>query len=788
MGWRWFKKKPEKCNREDVRFFNLLCCGRDPENDTEISLRLGSSPFALCSTLLSSESFRRDLLEPLLLDRLPALTRFSVDQQALIKAGLKRYFGISPSQDKLGDWLSCVSVAVQSDRFLRAIEASRLTISAASFRDKVSGATPNPSDDLVGGIDSLSAGHVSGFAISRQSPGKRLMIEIFVNGEYVGTARTQAQHRNIQESHGGDGLSGFHLDLNLPPHLARQDQLVVHAFDAESKVAICNGQTLHNFSVRHEHYLSRLLGELAALRRMPDISSDDVLQALSRIEAELPKITQFAALPIGDYCLHAQLFEPENAQTPASPVPDIHVLDPGQTTEGDPADLLIFNGPDENLAAHALEHLVAASKANPNAVIFFADHDTHGLDGLASNPTFKAAFDYDLLLANPGYACAYAIRRDTFNKLGGFAPEAGNGRHHDLWLRAFEAHGPSGFSHVGAMLWHMGPDWKAPAPQDVAAGLQRHFERVGVAASASPLRDAWGGDTPDLMQITWPHAEPLPKLAVIIPTRDALELTKNCVESLQSTLAFPDQTEIVVIDNGSSDEAMLQWLDTASSAGLLKVVRSDTPFNWSALNNLGARATDADYLLFLNNDTEATEQGWDAVLRGQLARKDVGTVGARLLFEDGTIQFAGYVLEPRQIAVKKHYSESPRGGGYQHLSQLSHEVSALIGAFLACTRTTFEQLDGFDEDLGVAFNDIDFTIRATDQGLRNLYCPAITFYHYESKTRGYDAMDPEKKSRERSERSLLSEKHAKRLAQDPRYPSAFIACEPTYTLLAPPKH
>jgi GT2 family glycosyltransferase len=267
---------------------------------------------------------------------------------------------------------------------------------------------------------------------------------------------------------------------------------------------------------------------------------------------------------------------------------------------------------------------------------------------------------------------------------------------------------------------------------------------------------------------------------VIIPSRDNLNLLQPCVESLIETMAAPSATEIIIIDNGSTDKATLAWLNEQKDQGNIRVITSDTPFNWAGLNNHAAEHTDAEYLLFLNDDTKSVTQRWDERLRAQLERSDIGVVGARLFYEDGTLQHGGVVInsltEVRPDAIVHEASgEAPDQGGYLNRSRLCHRVSAVTGAFLACKARDFKALEGFDaEHLGIAFNDIDFCLKIAASGKAVLYDPALTFFHYESKSRGYDSWSEEKQSRFITEQKAMMERWGDIVKSDPFYPEPFL--------------
>ncbi len=788
--FHWPKKQRRACTKEDVHFFLLLCLGRDPKDEMELTAKVGAPSFGVCRSYLASGIFRRTLLDPLILNRSPAWIAFSETQQKILQKGLKSHFSLKAKPTDLTDWCTCLLLVMNSPRFLKAFEAADHPYSFSWLIRRLQKAQDSGHKRIQGDIETLSPSELSGYALDLNHPERVLLLEVFINNDFIGSTYTGNQRRDIQEQHGGNGLSGFTFKIALPPHLAKLDKMVVHVFEQDSGQPICAGKEVANIGARHEHYLSKLLHELQELRTSTIIDHPRLTSCLDRIEEKLPNIQQYAALPLADYTDHARLFRTRPAPKTRRKLPTAAVFDPGEShtkLKAAKADLLIFSSAGDRLSDLAIGWLCLAAAEQPKADIFFADHDTIRLNGDRTTPVFKAKFDYDLLLGRPDYACAYAIRREAFEAAGGLDNAAASAAHTDLWLKVYEEKKETGFHHVAQTLWRRQEGTPFATTEDHRQALIAHFERQAIPATVHDHEDRFGGKAEGLLSVDWPLDETMPGLAIIIPTRDGLDLTRACVESLRKTLAHPEHTEIIIMDNGSTDPAMLKWFLAEEQAGHIRIIRHDASFNWAEINNKAVAECDAPYLLFLNNDTAATDKGWDIVLRRQLNRPDIGSVGARLLFEDGTIQFGGYILHPERLAVKEAYGDSPIGGGYMNRSQLPHKCSALIGAFLACRRESFEAAGGFDaEHFAVGFNDVDFTITLAGKGLYNLYCPEITFYHFESKSRGYDHQDEVKFRREREERDHLKRKHKTALAHDPYYPKAFLPYEPAYTLLAPP--
>lgn len=231
-------------------------------------------------------------------------------------------------------------------------------------------------------------------------------------------------------------------------------------------------------------------------------------------------------------------------------------------------------------------------------------------------------------------------------------------------------------------------------------------------------------------------AGPFPKVTVIVPTRNRLDLLRKCMEGLEQT-DYPD-LEVIIVDNGSDDPATLAFLD-AADPGRHRVLRHPGPFNFSTINNRAAKQAQGELLCLLNNDIEVIDTGWLATMVQQALRSDVGAVGARLLYPDGRIQHAGVVLGVGGGAAHAHRLLQPDEEGYFHRHALPQFVSAVTGACLVVRKTSFEAVGGLDEEkFAVAFNDVDLCMRLNARGWQSLYEPRATLIHHESVSRGQD--------------------------------------------------
>ncbi|WP_235054564.1 glycosyltransferase family 2 protein [Novosphingobium lindaniclasticum] len=247
-------------------------------------------------------------------------------------------------------------------------------------------------------------------------------------------------------------------------------------------------------------------------------------------------------------------------------------------------------------------------------------------------------------------------------------------------------------------------------------------------------------------------ASSLPRVSVIIPTRNRLDLLKVCIEGLART-DYPD-LEVIVVDNGSDDPAALAYLAGLDPARY-RVLRDPGPFNYSRLNNYAAREATGELLCLLNNDIEMLSSDWLAIMVRQAMRPEVGAVGAQLLYPNGRIQHAGVVMGICGGAAHAHRLLHPDSEGYFYRHALPQFVSAVTAACLIVRRASFEAIGGLDEmNFAVAFNDVDLCMRLNAKGWQSFYEPRAKLIHHESVSRGKDR-DPVGAARMRRELAAL---------------------------------
>lgn len=276
-------------------------------------------------------------------------------------------------------------------------------------------------------------------------------------------------------------------------------------------------------------------------------------------------------------------------------------------------------------------------------------------------------------------------------------------------------------------------------------------------------------------------------ISVIIPTRDRIDLLLPCVDSLVATAGPDADFEIIIVDNGTTDAATLDYIRKGEAQGTFRVLSIDEPFNWARLNNLAAKQALKPVLLFLNNDTECLTDRWDRVIADIFSNPIIGVAGARLLYNDYTIQHAGIVFGFEHLAMHdgRHVAMGAPGPEGRWLRRRA--ASAVTGACLATPRAMFENLGGFDERrFAISYNDIDYCLRVRAAGKLVAYEPQLTLFHHESKSRGLDVADPAKRQRDTEESRLLQVRWGKALALEPSASPHWARFAPPFTALAMP--
>jgi GT2 family glycosyltransferase len=455
---------------------------------------------------------------------------------------------------------------------------------------------------------------------------------------------------------------------------------------------------------------------------------------------------------------------------------------------------------DDLLAPEALFEVAHALQEFRYSLLY-SDEDRIEEDGLERvvhhTPFFKPGFDPELL-SSMNYVChLVVVRRELVLRVGGLRPGLEGAQDHDLLLRVTEQLEPRQIRHIARILYHWrvtpGSVSRTPAraqtiQENIVKAVQQHLDRRGSGARAEAHADPLGAARAFAARVRWPLPAVPPCTSLIIPTRDRIDLLRPCIDSiLRSASRYPGPLDLIVIDNDSVEDESRAYFAHLTAASQARVVPFRGAFNWSAINNFAAREARGEVLIFLNNDTVVLAEDWCTELTANALRPEVGAVGARLLYQDGTLQHGGVVLGVEGVAGHDSVGESPEAGGYFGRSHLQRSAGAVTGACLATRRELFERLGGFDEvHFKVAFNDVDFCLRAAQAGYRIVYDPFAVLYHFESKSRGYD-LTTSKLERHRAESAAFRSRWGGIVDRDTYYNPHFERyARPFDRLCAPP--
>ncbi len=386
---------------------------------------------------------------------------------------------------------------------------------------------------------------------------------------------------------------------------------------------------------------------------------------------------------------------------------------------------------------------------------------------------FKPDFGIDNLRAN-NYICHFtAYRRSLLDTVGFYRSQCDGSQDHDMMLRIASV--TNRFVHIPEVLYF----WRAHlastahnvkakswASEAGVVAVRDHLAALGISARVKSVEDA-----PTIYDIRY-ELTARPKISILIPTCDQLFYLKQCLESIAEKTTY-DNYEIVLIENNSKDPATFAYYKEAEERWpRVRVVYWPGGWNWSAINNFGAKAALGEYYLLLNNDIKVISPDWIEEMLSFAQRGDVGAVGAMLYYPNDTIQHAG-VLLGKGVFPGHAFQNCFRGSaGCMGRLLYAQEYSAVTGACMMIPRAVWNEMGGIDEQLAVSYNDVDFCLRIRKAGYLVVWTPHAELYHYESRSRGRETISPEKRERLEREASLLRQRWEKEYgAGDPYYNS-----------------
>lgn len=397
---------------------------------------------------------------------------------------------------------------------------------------------------------------------------------------------------------------------------------------------------------------------------------------------------------------------------------------------------LAFMDHDDILKKHALFEVVKSIQ-NKQYDFIYSDEDKIDKNNFFMSSYRKIDYSKDLLLGQNYFNHLSVVKKDIFNKVGGFNKDYDGSQDYDLYLRIVEA--TDSVFHIRKVLysWRQIPssfsntiDTKTKARDNALKAVKDHLERVGIEAKViqKPMNH---------YQYVKRNIKGNPKISIIIPFKDEAIFLKKCVDSIFEISTY-ENIEIICVNNGSVEvetNTIIDYLkDKYEKISFLNFLSDE--FNYSLINNFAVKHSKGEYIIFLNNDTEVILLDWMERMLEHVSRPDVGICGAKLYFPDNSIQNAGCGISPKGKPVNL-YADFSKVASFYTPADLIREVTAVTGACMMISRELFLEVNGFDEvNLKVSYNDIDLCLRVRELGYKVISSLA-ELYHHESGTRGY---------------------------------------------------
>lgn len=438
---------------------------------------------------------------------------------------------------------------------------------------------------------------------------------------------------------------------------------------------------------------------------------------------------------------------------------------------------------DDTLCPNALFEVVSAMQDFQYDIVYTDEDKLNDQTKKYMQPFFKPDYNLDMFRSHCYICHFYTVNRKIIDEVGFMRSEYDGSQDYDFMFRCIEK--ANGIYHVPQILyhWRMHPLSTAANPESkmycYVAGqkaIEDHYRRTGVDATVEMIKPLYG------MYRTRYQVKGNPLVSIIIPNMNHKKLLKTCIDSLYEVNTYNNFEIIIVENNSTEDEIFEYYKELEKNHSNIKVVTWSGKFNYSAINNFGAKYTNGEFLLLLNNDTELIEPTSIYDMVGNCQRPEVGIVGAKLLYSDNTVQHCGVILGSGGDIAHAFLGIPKDGDGYMCRARINSDYSAVTAACLMIKKDVFEKVNGLDEDFEVAYNDIDLCLKVRDLNLLVLEDVFSIWYHYESKSRGKEN-SIEKSERFEKELAHFKDKWAKYWDRwDPYFNPNFSKTQIPFTL------
>lgn len=393
---------------------------------------------------------------------------------------------------------------------------------------------------------------------------------------------------------------------------------------------------------------------------------------------------------------------------------------------------------DDVLEPDALYQVVRCIN-DSRAEMIYSDEDFIDLYGEYESPHFKPDFSPDLLLSHNYITHFCVFKKQRFDEIGGFRSEFDGAQDYDLILRLSEI--VTRIEHIPSILYH----WrKSTTSSSMSIVAKPYTHSAGKAAVKSALirrrLDACviDGNLPNYYRVKR-KIQGHPLVSIVIPFKDKADLLASCLHSILRKTGYSN-FEIIGISNNSKESGTFEVMEHfAALDRRCSFIEHNVTFNFSSLVNHGASKSAGEHIVLMNNDIEVINAQWLESMLEHSQRDEVAAVGAKLYFGNNKIQHAGVGIGLGGAAGHLHLNFPRHAAGYFNRLNVIQNISAVTGALMMVKRSVYEALEGFDEELfKIAYNDVDFCLRAIKKGYKNIFTPYCQAYHYESISRGYD--------------------------------------------------
>ena len=422
---------------------------------------------------------------------------------------------------------------------------------------------------------------------------------------------------------------------------------------------------------------------------------------------------------------------------------------------------------DDILAPNALYEVVKALNQNRDLVLIYSDEDKIDLVGNRFDPHFKPGWNPDMFYSHNYISHFSVVKRSRVEEVDGLRAGYEGAQDYDLLLRVLDGVDESQIAHIEKILYH----WRAV---EGSTALDASEKSYTTEAGLKSLEDYFSkknvqitvekGSVPNTYKVNYPLPAVPPLVSILIPTRDGFDILSKCVASILKYTKYKNY-EIIILDNETTDQRTLDYFDELGQYKKIRIVEYHFPFNYSAINNFGVKHAKGEIIALLNNDVEIISYHWLTEMVQHALRPDIGAVGAMLYYDNNTIQHAGVILGVGGVANHSHKFFKRGSSGYFARLLVLQNYSAVTAACLVIRKEIYSEVGGLEEELKVAFNDVDFCLKVQEQGYRNLWTPYAELYHHESISRGLDD-DDVKRKRALQETLYMKEKWKNKLEKD----------------------